>query len=151
LLIPGLLTALLALAPAVAAHGGPPPPGSDVRGPACADVIDGDAAYTTFEQAAAPTVVGFITLAEEPCSRLKYLMVVFDATGSERIAKIRGISDPSLGPTELGFILELGPGTPDTVCVVYTTSRGGHVYDYAPDDGCVELVLDTGSPARSFH
>lgn len=110
----------------------------DVQGPACADVIDGGGAY-------AGSDLSFVILVAAPsCKNVTYTVIALDSAGDT---------------TVVGTASKTGDGHPDQVVlrapitdddnnicvyVVTTAGHGPHVFDRAPDEGCLNLDKDAG-------
>jgi hypothetical protein len=135
-----MLAGLFLLQGALPATGSPP--AGDVRGPACADVVTGQAEYVTTTRG--PSVQATMQLAARSCPSVRYTLIVFDdETGGTplRVLDVRG-GHKSGTNVEFGPIGVLDPD--GTVCVAVTTStrNGKHLFDRAPDTGCVLVTLD---------
>ncbi len=116
---------------------------NDVRGPKCADIIDGDPYYS------GTTAGAYIYLAAASCKNITYTLYVLD----EESGNIYTTSMVGDGSSTAGqFILELSTAvTSDAdgnVCIWAETSNKGRVLDRAPDEGCIPVRKDT-PPGRS--
>jgi hypothetical protein len=113
----------------------------DVRGPACADITDTSWFYSAD---GTPAIVD-IELGTASCPRVSYTLWVVESAAD---------STPVTSASVPGDRTELSPGfdvvpieavvpsadRDGVVCLYATTSIGRHVFDRAPDAGCVELV-----------
>jgi hypothetical protein len=126
-LIIALALALAVLAPTAAAD--------DVRGPACADITGGGFVFD------GSAVTGSARLKAPACTHVIYTLYVLDSPGdTEPLASGTGT------PTETGSVLFNVPATDGdgVVCVYAETSIGRHVFDRAPNTGCVEVTSASG-------
>lgn len=119
-------------------------PTGDVKGPRCADVLGGHADYLSRDKIG-PSVSATITLEQRTCLHLDYTLFVFgSSTDGTPVTTV-----VLRGDARQGSVLEFGPvpvaDGDGVVCVFVTTSNGGHVFDRAPDTGCVTLTLDNGA------
>jgi hypothetical protein len=137
----GAAVAVAALSTAVA--GAAPSPTSDVNGPTCADVTDGAGVYNG-------TAVNLrLTLAAPPCRSVMYTLYVLSADGTTLLGS-SSQTQPTADPTRITFNVPVSDGS-TTVCVYATTSIGGHVFDRAPDTGCIQLVVDGPISAQAMR
>ena len=114
---------------------------SDVRGPACADVADGAGFYNS-------TGVSLrLALAAPTCRQVTYTLYVLSADGTSQLVTATATRTDG---TFAFFDNVTVPGDPSMVCVYATTSIGRHVFDRAPDSGCVVLG-GAGVPALSMR
>ncbi len=114
---------------------------SDVRGPACADVTDGAGVYN------ASGVSLRLSLAAPSCRQATYTLYVLSADGTTQLVTATATRTDG---TFAYFDNVAVPGDHSTVCVYATTSVGRHVFDRAPDEGCVILGAG-GVPALSMR
>lgn len=135
-----MFAGLLLLQGALPATGAPP--AGDVHGPACADVWAGQADYRTTTRG--PSVVATMSLSGRSCPSVRYTLLVFDdETGGTPLLVFN-----FRGERKSGHAVTFGPVgvlDPDgSVCVAVTTStqNGKHLFDRAPDTGCVSVTLD---------
>lgn len=135
LALAGAAALSLGLAPAVNAVG------NDVKGPACADIVAGDGFNLGDE------VVFRLTIAVPSCAPVTYTMYVLDEPGDA--TPIATATLHGNGATDLLFSIPISDDD-DTVCVYSTTSIGKHVFDRAPDSGCVTLTVDVGPPGQDY-
>lgn len=131
----------------------------DVKGPACADILVSNANRTSVVSynTTTSTVTPRIALAAPQCSYVTYTVNVYsDASSTTPIAScsIKGTT-ASEGCTlqESGFadVVQFSFTAVEqdgVVCASMTTSVGGHVFDNAPDTGCIEI---SGVPASGYH
>lgn len=113
----------------------------DVRGPRCADIVDGSGVYD------GSTVNFRITTEAASCRAVTYTLYVLDEEGGALLA-----SQSKRGTGNNQVFFNVSVSDPDeTVCVYATTSVGRHVFDRAPDSGCVDLTVGAGPPARFFR
>lgn len=139
----------LVLAPALALvlatpAGAAPASDTDVRGPACADITDGAGVFDGSD-------VNFrLTLAAPSCRSVTYNLVVLDEDGDTTpIATATASGD---GSSNQVFFTDVAASDPDgTVCVYATTRVGNHVFDRAPDEGCMELTVDGPPSGQKFR
>ena len=113
----------------------------DVKGPPCADIVEGAGFYTG-------SSVNFrITTERASCRAVTYTLYVLDEEGGALLATQ---SQRGTGNTQLFFNISVSD--PDeTVCIYATTSVGRHIFDRAPDSGCLELTANEPPPARQFR
>jgi hypothetical protein len=131
-------TLLLSASPALAK------PGSDVRGPACADVVDGEAFWTRTGTEA--EVGARILLADRSCRGVTYTLLVF--SNGELIKPVASESQTGDGSSQFVTFGPLPMGELPGVCLVVTTSAGHHLFDRAPNDEC---VIATDFPPFGQH
>jgi len=132
----GLLATLAAVVAVVAAPGAL----ADVRGPACADIVGG---AFTYEEG---IVSGSMTLAAPACRQVSYtLHVIHQESGVTKTTSLEGTLNPA-APNRVFFNGAVADDD-GTVCVYATSSIGRHVFDRAPDEGCVEV--SEGAPGQS--
>jgi hypothetical protein len=123
------------------------PADSDVRGPLCADMVDGAGFYDG-------TAVNFrIELATASCRQIAYTLFVLDESGASRVIASRQMRGDATSNQLLFLDVMVPANDDDTVCVYATTQpgRGRHVFDRAPDSGCAELVVDGPPAGQGFH
>ena len=103
----------------------------DANGPPCVDVNGGSALYT------AGTLSLTADLGAGPCKYVTYTLYVYDtnAAGEEPLATSSTFA--LLGDTTIGFAAVADDD--GVVCVAMTTSIGKHVFDRAPDAGCINV------------
>ncbi len=132
------MSTIITAAPAAAA-----PTDSDVRGPRCADIVDGAGFYD------GTTVFFRITLAASGCRQVTYNLYVLDEAGSTTVLA----SSAQRGDGTSTQLFYAVPVTDDdsTVCVYATTTIGRKVFDRAPDDGCADLTINGSPPGRGFR
>jgi hypothetical protein len=103
---------------------------NDLPGAACADIVGGAGSYD------GTTLRVTISTAKPSCPGLTYTLYVLDGpTAPDPLALIASQSLHGTRSTELPF--SLPSGSPQ-ICVFATTSSEGHIFDRAPDVGCVE-------------
>jgi hypothetical protein len=137
-----LVLAAAALAVAVYAATASAFGAGDVKGPACADIIDGGFSYN------GSTVTGSVDLAAPACKAAKYTLVVEPQGGGTVITT--GLGQPFGGGTLVQFSVPVTGGG-STVCLTVTSSLGGHIFDNAPDTdiGCMD-VDSSGAGGSGF-
>lgn len=120
---------------------------NDVRGPACADIIDTDFIYSSD----GTTATAQIHLDVASCPFVTYTLVVLDSETDQRFvidASEPGDGDP-LNPETGEDVVIVEATVPEgerdgTICLYVTTSIGQRVFDRAPDatndPSCVELI-----------
>jgi hypothetical protein len=130
----------------------------DVRGPACADIIDSDWGYSS--DGATATVFLFLDTAS--CRSVTYTVVVQDSDTETAIQATTatsgdGDADNTSGPGTDSVTLNATVAAADRdteVCLYATTSIGRHVFDRAPDadlsPNCVELIPGGNAGASGF-
>lgn len=135
-----LLVAAAALAP-VAAGSGPGVEG----GPSCADIVGETHSYS-YDSAAGTGAINLqLQLAggAAACKQITYTLVV------------SGVSGTPVATTQKGSVEFVGITFSDTdnkVCISATTgSAGGHVYDAAPDLGCLEITAGASGGTSGFN
>jgi hypothetical protein len=139
-----LIAAVAAFAATVSPSAGSAPSTSDVKGPACADIVQNNAS-TTSNGFYDDTGVHFrIALAAPSCKYVTYTLYVLDASGTTQLSSA---SEPGDG-TDVLLLNAAGSG--DSVCIYLTTSVGNHVFDRAPDSGCGVLALNGGIGATGY-
>ena len=114
----------------------------DVKGPRCADITDGAGFYN------GTSVNLRLTLAAPSCRAVTYTLYVLNADGTTELATAEATRTDG---TFVFFDNVASNTTDSTVCVYATTSVGRHVFDRAPDSGCVPLTVNGGAPAQSFR
>ncbi len=135
-----LLAAAVVLATTSA---GAVPGDTDVRGPRCADIVDGAGFYDGTE-------VNFReTLAAPSCKQVTYTLYVLDEPGDT--TPLATASQTGDGTSTNVFFRVAVADDDSTVCVYGTTSIGGKIFDRAPDTGCVTLAVGGGAPAGRFR
>jgi hypothetical protein len=132
----GALGLLLAVAPDVAGAA----PAGDVNGPSCADVSDGAGVYD------GSTVNLRLTTSAPACGHVTYTLNVLTSDGSSVLASS---AQRGSGDVHVFYAVPASGGT--TVCVYATTSSSKHVFDRAPDTGCIQLVVDGGVSAQAMR
>jgi len=125
----------------------------DVRGPACADIVDTDFSYS----ADGATVETHLFLDTASCLRISYTLVVLDSAASPTSVtenSLPGDGDPDgTGGTPGTDSVTVTATVPQQdrdgeVCVYATTSAGRHVFDRAPDTAVLNCFeLEPGTPA----
>lgn len=135
LALAGAAALFLGVAPAVNAIG------NDVKGPACADIVAGDGFNT------GGSVQFMLSVAAPSCAPVTYTMYVLDEPGDVTPLATAKLSGD--GSTDLLFSIAVTDDD-DTVCVYSTTSIGRHVFDRAPDSGCVTLTVGSGPPGQDY-
>ncbi|MDX6323767.1 MAG: hypothetical protein QOK15_121 [Nocardioidaceae bacterium] len=143
------IAAALAVAalPTLAALSGPAAAETVYHGPKCADVVDGSAAYD------GTSVIGRMLLGATACKNVTYTLYVTDGTTTTTLlATTLGTPATTVdGAPAVTFSTAVTDPTPtDGVCVYVTTTRGGKVYDRAPDTGCVSYTVDGGAGGLSY-
>ena len=133
-----LLAAVLLVTAIVPSLAGAAP--DDVKGPACADAVSGRLFYTADKQART-----IFEVAAPSCAFVTYSLVVFDEEGDTEPLIVFSEKGDGSGQLDIGGTV---PDTDSTICVYVETSvgNGNHVFDRAPDAGCVELEAG-GDPA----
>lgn len=134
-----LAAAALAVAPATSAAAE-----VNYRGPACANIIEGSALYND------SGVHARMTLQAPACKGVAYTLYVLDDAGQPVVTTVTGATNPDQ-PGFVFFDAAVPTTAGDTICVYVTTSRGKHVFDRAPDDGCASLTKGGGIPGQGFH
>jgi len=132
--------------------------GSDTKGPACTNFINGDAVYSYNSSTASGTVTVEMKLDAADCTgeyRLKIYNFTSTGTGKPLVKNIEptGYSaDPETGKTIVNFSYTFGSGAApsDGACIVVESFHSGHVADRAPDSGCVALDPISGG-ASGFN
>jgi hypothetical protein len=136
----------------------------DVKGPACADIIDSDWFYSgdPTDPASGTTATVTFFVAAASCPSVSYTLVVQDsltetaivATGTMRGD---GIADNTsgLGTDSVTVSATVPEDERDgSVCLYATTSAGRHVFDRAPDEtlspNCVSLTPGGLAGASGF-
>lgn len=136
---------LLALAGAAALSLGVAPAvnavGNDVKGPACADIVAGDGANLGH------SVQFMLSVAAPSCPQVNYTTYVLDEPGDATPIATATLSGNR--STDLFFSIPVSDDD-DTVCVYSTTSIGKHVFDRAPDSGCVTFTFGVGPPGQDY-
>jgi hypothetical protein len=133
------------------------PGGADAQGPPCAEITNGDGAYSL------EGVIDFTVFLQTPvCSFVTYTFVVTDTDGNT-ITSVSPDAEVCTPETPSGgcvhFLADLGDSGPSTVCVYATTTIGGHLVDRAPnmsDPFCppsspsISLAKGSGSASGGF-
>lgn len=131
----------------------------DVKGPACADILVNNEHATSVvsHNTTTGTATARIALAAPQCSYVTYTVNIYtDASATTLISScsVKGTTtSPGCTLEESGSadVLRFSFTAIDTdsvVCASMTTSIGGHVFDNAPDTGCIEI---SGTPATGYH
>jgi hypothetical protein len=118
--------------------------GSDVQGPSCADIVDGVGGYGA-------TDVGIqVQLAAPSCAGVMYNLIAVDEVGSQTIVGSTSVAGD--GSSNLVLLNATITDDDDTVCVYVTTTagRGPHVFDRAPDAGCVSMTRNSAPGFQDF-
>lgn len=118
----------------------------DARGPACADVVDGDFIYLN-----GTTVILDASLAASPCTfgggRVSYTLDIYSGNSATEpgtlLASTSSYTQPETLPATTIRLEKPVAETDGVVCIVLTTSIGGHVIDRAPDSGCRVVTAAT--------
>jgi hypothetical protein len=142
-----LVLALLALGLTIvfAPTATPAAPG-DAKGPACANITNGDGGYSD------AGVLDFTVFLQAPaCSFVDYSFFVTDTSGNA-ITPVTATQDGNCTPETpdggcVHFVYDL-TGAPDTICVYATTSIQGHVADLAPNAS--DSTCPASSPSTSL-
>jgi hypothetical protein len=144
-----LIAALAAAAILVVVPAASPAPGKDYKGPACANITNGDGGYTG--TAGMTATVDFVVQYAAPvCSGLTYTFGITNQTGASLAT---ATSDSNCTPEVAGggclhFTATLA-NAPGAVCVYATTGRkNGNQTDYAPDTA--DPTCTTPTPERSL-
>jgi hypothetical protein len=134
----------------------PAAPAGDTRGPACANITNGNIFYSL-----EGVISADVFLATPTCSYVTYTFSVYDTSGNLLASTSTYAScDPEIpGGGCAQFTVDLGASGPLTVCVGGDTRIRGHVADHAPDipDASCSTLVPTmsvargGSPAQGFH
>src|SRR5512132_3031542 len=140
-----LVLALLAigLTTVLAPTATPAAPG-DAKGPACANITNGDGGYG-FDG-----VLDFTVFLQSPaCSFVDYSFFVTDTNGAPITSTTTADANctPDTDGGCLHYVLNLGSTAPDTICVYATTTIQGHLADRAPnasDPTCPPLSPSAG-------
>jgi hypothetical protein len=112
----------------------------DVKGPACTDIVNGGFSYD------GSTVTGSVQLAASACKAASYTLVVEPQDGGTPIAT--GLGGPSPVPGTVVFSVSVTGGG-STVCLAVKSSLGSHIFDDAPDSGCIN-VDSSGAGGSGF-
>lgn len=115
-------------------------------GPSCADITGETHGPTNFFDATTgrgTLNVRLLTASGSACKQVTYTLVVSGVTGTPIVISQKG----SLDFTGIGYA-----DTDNKVCISATTaSSGGHVYDAAPDAGCIEITSGTTGGGSGFQ
>jgi hypothetical protein len=139
-----LIAGIAALGATVSPTAGSAPSTSDVKGPACADIVQNNATTTSNGVYDDSGVHFRIALAAPSCTYVTYTLYVLDASGTTQLSSASVQGDG----TDVLFLDAAGSGA--SVCVYLTTSVGNHVFDRAPDTGCGVLALNGGIGATGY-
>ena len=120
-------------------------------GPRCADITGETHTYRgTGAGGAPPGPYSFameLLLAAPACKQVVYTVYVIQDPGATPTAV------PQSGTSSLGsaqFLATIDDDDP-TICVYATAaSKGGHVHDRAPDEGCLELTAPASGGGSGF-
>jgi hypothetical protein len=129
----------------------------DVRGPACADIIDTDWIYS----GDGTTGTVNIHLDVASCPYVTYTLVVLDGLSDQDfVIDASAVGDgesvnPETGEDVVTVEATVPEGERDgEICLYATTSIGRHVFDRAPDatnnPSCVELIPGGSGGASGF-
>ena len=118
---------------------------NDVQGPKCADIVDGVGGYGA-------TDVGIqVQLAASSCQGVTYNVIALDSSGSATVVGEGSVTgDGSSNLVNVGARIE---DDDDNVCVYVTTTagRGPHVFDRAPDAGCISMTRNSAPGFQDFN
>jgi hypothetical protein len=146
-----LLVALAALL--VIPATGTTAPADQVRGPGCGDITLSDStgqlpAYRGTEGGAA-TVEALLTTAKPSCSSGVYTISLYTDTSQTTLIDSRTFTGDDVTSEFLAtFSLT---SAPDSVCIVATSTRSGHLIDAAPNSGCFELVINSSGGGSGIN
>lgn len=136
-LVAGALAAAVLVAGAVSA-------GAE-SGPSCADITGETHGPLNFYNATTGTGtlnVRLLTASGTACKQVTYTLVVSGVTGAPIVISQKGSAE---------FNAISYSDTDNKVCIsATTTSSGGHVYDSAPDAGCIEITSGTTGGGSGF-
>ena len=133
-----LLTVFLLGVPA--ANAAPPPGGGG--GPACADIVSVSGSFLEPTPSEKAKITPQLELAADSCRSFTYTVYVLDETGTVLITSqaVRGG-----GGTTLQFESMFLPTGVNAACVYVTSGVGNHVFERAPDVGCI-VLQSSGDP-----
>jgi hypothetical protein len=137
------IASLVLATPSVAAD-------NDVNGPACVDIVtqapSGARSFGSYSASGVVTVG--VALAAPACSQFEYTVTVLTVEGEQTLELVNANTAGDL----LIFQGTVNPETNSTVCVYATTSVGDgrHVFDRAPDTGCVTITKSTSPGFGDF-
>lgn len=123
-------------------------PATAETGPKCADIVDGNALYDD------TGVHARMLLAAPACKGVTYTLYVSDGTTTTtRLATATGTpTTTAAGDPAVTFDTAVtDPTSTDGVCLYVTTSRGRHVFDRAPDTGCIDYTLNGEPPLLKYR
>jgi hypothetical protein len=103
----------------------------DAKGPSCVDITGGSALYTT------GTLSLTADLGAGPCSFVTYTLSVYDTNTAGEAPLATSTEPVPVSDTTIGFAVAADDD--GVVCVAMTTSIGKHVFDRAPDEGCINV------------
>lgn len=113
-------------------------------GPTCADITGETHGPTNFFDATTgrgTLNVRLSTASGGACKQVTYTLVISGVTGTPIVVSQKGSSDFTVNYSD----------TDNKVCISATAaSSGGHVYDAAPDAGCLEIVSGTTGGGSGF-
>ena len=142
------LAALMAV-PATAVAG----PGGDVRGPRCADIVpdNPEAVSEAGYDGETQQVDAIMATAGPSCRFITYTLYVLDEAGDSTPIATMSVRGDGTNSYVTFFGVDVSENDDTIVCVYVTTSvgRGRHVFDRAPDTGCIELSSAGISPGGS--
>jgi hypothetical protein len=136
-----LLLVVLAALTTVAAGSG----AGGESGPGCADVINETHNYS-YDAAAGTGVISLrmqLSGDAAACKQITYTLVVSGVSGNPVVTTQKGSVD---------FVQVRFGDTDNKICISgTTTSAGGHVYDNAPDLGCLEITPGVSGGTSGFN
>jgi hypothetical protein len=148
------LTAALLLAGAVAlgaASAASADAVGDSAGPACTDIVFGNASYNV-QNPPFNTVTATIEYSAATCTNVQYVLVVsYLSDGKTKVkdqvlkGNVATAIDPNTGQTVgiLSFQINNVVSDDGNVCVATYTTSGSKLYDSSPDSGCVTISADS--------
>ena len=118
---------------------------SDVNGPSCADITGARGFYGTDG-----SLTFRVQLADPACDFVTYTLNVYAQDGVTLLTSQSKLGTQGTVDAQgagMPFISVPVPGAPQEICVTSTTSVGGgsHVFDTAPDTGCLPVSKGGGA------
>jgi hypothetical protein len=168
-----VLAVTAALAAGLAPHANATKPApKDYQGPACSNIVDGDAGYVSSGPSGSPTFSAYLITEVPSCPSVSYVIYVYsDSTQTAGVpnsiftdggtllydaqGNVVGEALAGNNTTQLNFTwVYYGPtgSEPKTIYFRAVTIVGGHDSDLAPDSGDTYTITeDGGSPGFGMH
>lgn len=117
--------------------------GAGDGGPTCADIVGETHSYSYNNGTGSLNLQLQLAGSAAACKQQTYTLVVSGVNGSPVVVSQKG----SVDFTGVTF-----SDADNKVCISATTaSSGGHVYDFAPDAGCLEITAGASGGTSGFN